>query len=78
MNNEEKNLCELLVARTSGLVVESQQILWRFLPCQPVLVELDDDERTLGVRLRGRHQIGVLGVLPAHQEQQLAAGVGGA
>jgi len=45
------------------------------VPREPLLVELDDNLRTLDIGKLSRYQIGLVIVLPLHEEHELAARV---
>ena len=46
------------------------------VPCESLLVELDDHLGTLDVGGLGEHEVGLVRVLPLHEEHELAARVG--
>ncbi len=48
------------------------------MPCESLLVELDDRLRTLCVGLPGRDQVRLVAALPLDEEHELAGAVGGA
>ncbi len=66
--------CGLMVARI-GTVIEALVFVIAIVPHETVFVELDHDHGTLVIGYAGRHQIGLIRILPFHEKHEFAFGV---